>query len=81
MDSKKSRVVVGKKQILRELKNANITEIRIAEDVEAEYAESIKAEARRHNVGYVIRGTMRQLADEYGVDVPTGAVGTLADEQ
>ncbi len=77
MDNELGSVVVGKKQILRELKNHNIAEIRIAEDVDAEYADCIKAEARRADVPYAIRGTMRQLADEYGVDVPTGAVGTV----
>ena len=76
MDNELGSVVVGKKQILRELKNHNIAEIRIAEDVDAEYADCIKAEARA-DVPYAVRGTMRQIADEYGVDVPTGAVGTV----
>lgn len=79
MNSVIDNVVVGKKQILREMKNGRIAEVRIAVDVEADYAESIKAEARRFAVPYVIDGTMKELAELYGVEVPTGAVGKLVE--
>ncbi len=79
MNTDTDNVVVGKKQILREMKNGRVTEIRIAVDVELDYAETMKSEARRFGVPYVISSTMRELADEFGIDVPTGAVGKLAD--
>ena len=72
-----SDVVIGKKQILRELKANNIAQIQIATDAETEYINSIVAEAQKASVKYVIHGTMNQIAQEYNIDVPCGAVGVL----
>ncbi len=72
-------VVIGKKQILRQLKENNLKSIQIATDVEKEYADSIIAVARLHNVKVEIKDTMAEIALQYGIDVPSGAVGVLKD--
>lgn len=77
MNSDIDSFVVGKKQILRELRSGNVAEIRIAQDVDTDYMETLKTQARTFDAPYLIRGTMRELADEFGVDVPTGAVAKL----
>lgn len=74
-------VVVGKRQILRELKNNNIAEIRIACDAETKYIGELIAVAKQHNVRYVIASTMDEIAAQYGIEVPSGAVGVLANAQ
>ncbi len=70
-------VVIGKKQILRELKANNIAQIQIATDADTEYVNSIIAEAQKYKVKYFSHSTMNQIAQEYSIDVPCGAVGVL----
>mgnify|MGYP001039125479 FL=1 len=77
MNNDYHNVVVGKKQVLRELKCGKIAEMRIAVDCDADYTKLLIAEARKHNVKYLLSGTMREIADEYGIDVPCGVVGTV----
>lgn len=70
-------IVVGKKQILRLLKENALLGITIAEDVDSDYVQSICSVARLHNVPVKFCGTMEQIAEQYGIDVPSGAVGLL----
>ncbi len=70
-------VVVGKRQILRELKRGNVAEIRIAADAETEYITELIETAKKNGVSYRICSTMNKLAAEYGIEVPSGAVGVL----
>ncbi|MCM1194571.1 MAG: ribosomal L7Ae/L30e/S12e/Gadd45 family protein [Firmicutes bacterium] len=70
-------VVIGKRQILRELKNKNVREIRIASDAETQYIHSLIEAAKENSVKYVINGSMADISSEYGIDVPSGAVGLL----
>ena len=77
MNNDYHNVVVGKKQVLRELKCGKIAEMRIAVDCDADYTKLLIAEARKHNVKYLLSGTMREIADESGIDVPCGVVGTV----
>ena len=79
MNSDYHNVVVGKKQVLRELKCGNISEIRIAVDCDADYIGLLVAEARKSNATYLMRGTMREIADEFGIDVPSGVVGVVRE--
>ena len=72
-----TNVVVGKRQILRELKKNNLREITIATDAEAQYIASLIAVAKQHGVSYKLCGTMNDIAAEYGIEVPSGAVGVL----
>ena len=77
MEYDKNKVVVGKKQILRGLTENNVKMIRIATDTDREYAEIILKTAAAHNVTVERRGTMNEIAAEYGIDVPSGAVAQL----
>lgn len=79
MDNNDKKVIVGKKQILRLLKENHIKSIRIATDAQDEYVRSIREEAVRHNVKVVAEGSMEEIARCYGIDVPSGAVGFLKD--
>ena len=72
-DAKK--VVIGKRQILRELKRDNIAEIFIAADAETEYITEMITAAKAHGVGYRIGSNMNAIAASYGIEVPSGAVG------
>lgn len=77
METQNHPVVIGKKQILKELKSGNVQEIIIAVDAEAEYVNLLVSAAREHSVNYLMRGTMAEIAASYGIDVPSGAVGVL----
>lgn len=77
MANDKLQVVIGKRQILREMKNNNVAEIRIAADAEQQYIYSLIDAATESKVKYSISGTMSGYASEYGIDVPTGAIGIL----
>lgn len=79
MDNNDKKVIVGKKQILRLLKENHIKSIRIATDAQDEYVRSIREEALRYNVKVVAEGSMEEIARCYGIDVPSGAVGFLKD--
>lgn len=79
MDNNDKKVIVGKEQILRLLKENHIKSIRIATDAQDEYVRSIREEALRHNVKVVAEGSMEEIARCYGIDVPSGAVGFLKD--
>ena len=70
-------VVIGKRQILREVKKDNIVEIRIAADAEQEYIHSLIELAKQYDVKYLICGSMNEFSAKYGIDVPTGAIGLL----
>ena len=70
-------VVIGKRQILREAKKGNIEEIRIASDAEQDYILSLIDIAREYDVKYRICLTRDEFSAQYGIAVPTGAVGLL----
>ena len=70
-------VVIGRRQILRELKKNNIAEITIATDAETQYIASLIEVAKQYGVPYKISGAMSEISAEYGIDVPSGAVGVL----
>ena len=72
-----NNVVIGKRQILRELKNSNIAEIFIAADAETKYITELIEVAKSNGVAYHIGSTMSQIALEHGIEVPSGAVGVL----
>ena len=77
MASDKLNVVIGKRQILREAKKNNIIEIKIASDAEQEYIHSLIELAKLYEIKYFICGSMQEFAEQYGIDVPTGAIGLL----
>ena len=79
MDYKNDKVVVGKKQILRALSENNVKSITVATDADSEYADTILHVAKLHNVKVERKNTMEQIAAEYGIDVPSGAVAQLKD--
>ena len=70
-------VVIGKRQILRELKKNNIAEIVIATDAETQYIASLIEVAKQSDVPYKLSGTMNEISSRYGIEVPSGAVGVL----
>ena len=69
--------MIGKRQILRELKKDNVAEITIAHDAETQYIASLIEVAKAHGVPYKIRGSMNEISAEHGIQVPSGAVGVL----
>ena len=77
MASSMHNVVIGRRQILRELKKDNIAEITIATDAETQYIASLIEVAKQHGVPYKLHGTMNDISAEYGIQVPSGAVGIL----
>ncbi|MCM1290235.1 MAG: ribosomal L7Ae/L30e/S12e/Gadd45 family protein [Corallococcus sp.] len=79
MDYKKDKVVVGKKQILRCLAENDVKTICIATDADRDYTKSIEQVAKLHNVKVERKGTMEQIAAQFGIDVPSGAVAELKD--
>ena len=70
-------VVIGRRQILREIKKNNIAEIIIAVDAEAQYIASLIEVAKLADVPYKLHGTMNEISAKYQIDVPSGAVGVL----
>ena len=72
-------VVIGKRQILREIKKGRIAEIQIARDAEAQYIASLIDVAKEHAVPYTIGQTMNEIAAQHGIEVPSGAVGVLKE--
>ena len=70
-------VVIGRRQILRELKKNNIAEIIIATDAEQQYIASLIEVAKQSGVTYKLHGTMNEISARYGIEVPSGAVGVL----
>ena len=77
MANSMSNVVIGKRQILRELKKNNVSEIVIATDAEAQYIASLIEVAKQADVPYKLHGTMNEISAQYHIDVPSGAVGVL----
>lgn len=77
MANNHENVVVGKRQILREIKQGNIVEIRIAADAETQYITELIETAKNNGVSYRICSTMSQIAADYGIEVPSGAIGVL----
>ena len=77
MASSMSNVVIGRRQILRELKKNNVAEIIIATDAEASYIASLIEVAKQAGVSYKLHGTMNEISAQYRIEVPSGAVGIL----
>ena len=77
MANSMSSVVIGRRQILRELKKNNVREIIIATDAEASYIASLIEVAKNAGVAYKLRGTMNEISAHYDIEVPSGAVGVL----
>ena len=77
MANSMSNVVIGKRQILRELKKGNVAEIIIAADAEAQYIASLIEVAKQSGVSYKLHGTMNEISQQFGIEVPSGAVGVL----
>lgn len=71
--------VIGLRQILREAKNGNVSCIILAKDVDSDYCQSVKNIASDYNVTLRTDGTKDSLAETYGIEVATGAVGILKD--
>ena len=77
MANSMSSVVIGRRQILRELKKNNVREIIIATDAEASYIAGLIEVAKQAGVAYKLHGTMNEISAHYDIEVPSGAVGVL----
>lgn len=71
------KVVVGKRQILRQIKDKNIQQILIASNADIQYITGLMDVAKANGIKYTIGSSMEELSKVYGIDVPTGAVGIL----
>lgn len=74
-----TKVVIGKHQILREIKANNIVSVQIATDCDLQYIHSIETVALANGVPVRKFGTKTEIATKYGIDVPSGAVGVLKE--
>lgn len=81
MANSMQNVVVGKRQILRQIKSGNICKIIIATDAQRDYVIYLMQVAKDNGIPYVLQGTMSQIANQYGIDVPSGSVGVLKQNQ
>ena len=79
MANKMEKVVIGKRQISRGIKDGIISEIVIATDAEQDYIKSLIVLAKQNNIKYKIKGTMQDISSAYGIDVPSGSLGVLKD--
>ena len=70
-------VVIGQRQVLRELKNDSLEKILLATDADANYSETILNAAKKAGVQVSVASTSQQIADEYGVKVKSAVVGFL----
>ena len=77
MANKMEKVVIGKRQISRGIKDGIISEIVIATDAEQDYIKSLIVLAKQNNIKYTIQGKMQDISLRYGIDVPSGSVGVL----
>ena len=77
MSNINEKVVVGKRQILRGIKDGIIQEIVIAKDADQDYIKSLIIVAQSNNIKYQIKGTMQEISLAHGIDVPSGSVGLL----
>lgn len=75
--NKNQPIVVGQRQILRELKRDNVELIQIARDADKAYIETITAEAKKHGVTVTFDGTMNALAKRFHIDCATGAIAVV----
>ncbi|MBQ8434254.1 MAG: ribosomal L7Ae/L30e/S12e/Gadd45 family protein [Clostridia bacterium] len=79
MANKNEKVVIGKRQICRGIKDGIIQEIVIASDAEQAYIESLIIVAKQNKIKYSIKGTMQDISSAFGIDVPSGSLGILKD--
>ena len=79
MANSTSGVVIGRRQILREIKKNTIAEIIIAVDAEPQYIAGLIEVAKQAGVAYKLHGTMNEISATYQIDVPSGAVGILKE--
>ena len=79
MANSNEKVVIGKRQIFRGIKDGIIQEIVIATDAEQAYIKSMIVVAKQNNVKYTIQGKMQDISSKYGIDVPSGSLGILKD--
>lgn len=70
-------VVVGQRQVLRQLKQHNISKVLLASDADSRYKQTMLKEIQICNVEVDDSFTAQQLADKFGVDVPSAVVGIL----
>lgn len=70
-------VVVGQRQVMRQLKQQNISKILLACDAEESYKQSIIDSAKAHNVPISIVGTSHDIATTYEIEVKSAVVGVL----
>ena len=73
------KVVIGKRQIVRELKNDNIAEIKIAANAEQAYIHSLIEIAKQNEVKYSICGSMEEFASHFWYRRSVGAIGILKE--
>jgi large subunit ribosomal protein L7A len=77
MSNKNEKVVIGKRQICRGIKDGIVQEIVIASDAEQAYIESLIIVAKQNKIKYSIKGTMQDISSTFGIDVPSGSLGIL----
>lgn len=77
MANKNEKVVIGKRQICRGIKDGIVQEIVIASDAEQAYIESLIIVAKQNKIKYSIKGTMQDISSTFGIDVPSGSLGIL----
>ena len=71
------RKVVGMKQVLRGLKNGEISLVYVAEDADTFLFQRVSGKAEESRVPVIRVASMKELGKACGVDVATAAAGLL----
>lgn len=74
---KNKDVVVGQRQVVRELKQLNVRKIILATDADVTYKKNILEYAATYNVPVESSATSIELAERYGIEVKSAVVGIL----
>lgn len=70
----RSRLIIGTKQTLKAMKNGEVSEVYIAQDADQHITDTIKEEAEKLNIPFVIVDSKKKLGLACKIDVDASAV-------
>ncbi len=69
--------VIGTRQVMRHLSEAEISRVIIAEDADIGIKSDLIKSCRENGIDYTKAPTMKELGQRYGVNIGTAVVGFL----
>ena len=73
------KVVLGKRQVIKEAKAGRLKEIWLATDADENYKNEIKMLAKEKKIKIFSNNTAQEFAKKYQLDVKCGVVGLLLE--